>query len=391
MRLRGWGAVIGAAALLWNGTAQGEDDPQRFSWHPSLGITAIADDDPHLDQDNGAAAGLWIAPNLELGYRAEAYEIEAELGADLRRYLGEDSLSEEFARLSLSAEAGIYPGLTVRLSDAFVPRPESIAAPADETSNLKQTNQLDLEVRYWRELPKKREILLALHGMQFSGEDFNATLSTDGGGFVRQKNFDPEHLEAQLVAEFQNPVGERSAWYLRGESHYRSFNETAVTDHFDVSVMLGLRTRRFRNMEIDLAAGWGVISFASRDDVQRFVGEGTLRFRQSGGWTWIGSAANRFVADLSGNNFVETTGRMGIEKYFGDDTQLSGAVFVSRLENDAWDIDSNLFGGVELRGSHRLGRYTEISLTYRYWQNAGHYSSDDFDQNRFALELVYRR
>ncbi len=63
----------------------------------------------------------------------------------------------------------------------------------------------------------------------------------------------------------------------------------------------------------------------------------------------------------------------------------------ARLENDAWETDSNLFGGVELRGSHRLGRYSEISLTYRHWRNTGQYSFDDFNQNRFALELVYRR
>lgn len=391
MRPCGWGAAIGAAVLAWSGTALGEDDPQRFSWHASLGVAAVADDDPHLGQDGGSTVGVWIAPNLELGYRADAVEIQAELGADLRRYLDEDSLSEDFARLSVSAEAGIFPGLTVRLADAFIPRPETIAAPADETSNLLQTNQLDLEVRYWRELPKKREILLSLHGTHFSGQDFDATLLTDGGGFFVQKDFDPEHLEAEIVAEFQNPLEERSAWYVRGQGRYRSFDETAVTDHGDISIMLGIRTRRFRNIELDFAAGWGVIYFAERDNVQRFVGEGSLRLRRASGWTWVVSAANRFVADLSGNNFVETTGRMGVEKYLGDDTQFSGAVFFSRLENDAWETDSNLFGGVELRGIHRLGRTTEISLTYRHWRNAGQFSSDDFEQNRLVLELVYRR
>jgi len=379
------------ALLLWCGSASGdEDDPKRFSWHPSLTLTTVADDDPNLDRGKGGAVGLWFAPNLELGYRADAYELSADIGADVRRYFGENGLSEEFGRVRASGEVGLYPGLTVRLEDAFVPVPERIAAPADETSNLIQANQLDLEMRYWRELAKKREILFALRGTYFTGEDFAAILLTDGGGLFGQKHFDPEHVEAELVAEFQSPLAERSAWYIRGTGHYRSFEETIVPDHADLAAMLGVRSRWFHNVELDVAAGWGVIQFESRDDVQRFVGEGSLRFRQSNGWTWTASAANRFVADVSGNNFVETTGRLGIEKFFGDDTRLSGAVFISRLENDAWETDSNLFGGVEIRGSHRLDRHTEISLTYRFWQNAGDYSADDFDQHRLALELVYR-
>jgi hypothetical protein len=386
--------VLGfATALACAGPAAAEDDPSRFSWFASLGLTGLADDDPYLDEDGDAAVGIWLLPNLELNYRAPAYEIEAELGADLRRYLNEASLSEEFIRARLSAEAGIWPGLTVRLSNEYEPRPRELASPGDATQNLLQTNQLDMEIRYWRELAEQREILFSMRGTHFAGDEFDADLLTDGGGVVVNDNFDPEHFEGELLAEFQSPLSllERTAWYLRGEARYRSFSESAVTDHADLFAMLGLRTRFFRNIEIDIAAGWGVISFESRDNVQRFVGEGSLRYRLPSGWTWRVSAANRFVADLSGNNFVETTGRVSLHRYLGDATQVSGALFFSRLENDAWGTDENLFGGVEVRVTHRFGRHTEASATYRHWRNTGEYSRDDFNQNQLALEIVYRR
>jgi hypothetical protein len=32
-----------------------------------------------------------------------------------------------------------------------------------------------------------------------------------------------------------------------------------------------------------------------------------------------------------------------------------------------------------------------VAITYRYWDNAGDFSSDDFNQDRVALEIFYRR
>jgi hypothetical protein len=133
------------------------------------------------------------------------------------------------------------------------------------------------------------------------------------------------------------------------------------------------------------------VAFESADDLHRFVGEGSLRYRLPNGWTWRVSAANRFVTDLSGNTFVETTGRMGFEKHFGERISASVAAFVSRLENEASNAPENLFGGAEIRIQSRIGRHTVVAVTYRYWDNAGDYAADDFNQDRVALEFFYRR
>ena len=385
-------AILSSAMLAAHATgAAAEDQEKRFTIHPSLQLTWVVDDDPYLDDGNETEVGYWFAPKVELGYRAESYELGMELGGDIRRYWHDDSLSEAFWRIRATGEAGILPGLTVRFSEAYTPQPERIAAPGDETRNLIQTNQVDAEIRYWRELPERRELLMTFRGSHFSGEKFDATLLTDGGGIVPFTDFRPDHWEGAADLEVQTPFGARTSLYSRVQLRYRTFSESVVTDQGEVILLVGARTRRFRNIELDAAIGWGLIAFKSRDSVRRFVGEGSLRYRLPNGWSWRVSAANRFVLDASGHNFVETTGRMGIQKFISDLVSVSLAAFVSRLENDAWGTAENLFGGGEVRLRGQIARYTQLSLTYRHWVNGGDYSVDDFNQDRVALEITFRR
>ena len=385
-------AVVAAGVLLIGASVAGaEDQESRFTIHPSMLITLVGDDDPYLERRNDGAFGAWLAPNLELGYRADFYELQADLGVDVRRYLDESELSEEFYRAILNGEIGILPGLTLRVSEAYSPQPELVSSPADATHNLQQTNQVDAEIRYWRELPGRRELLMTFRGAHFTGKGFNAVLFTDDSGVMSHLDFEPDHWEGATKLELQTPFGERNSLYARGEFEYRTYSEFEVPDRGEIAIMFGARTRRFRNVEIDVAAGYGVVTFESSDDLHRFVGEGSLRYRLPGGWTWRVSAANRFVSDLAGNVFVETTGRMGIEKHFGELISASVAAFISRLENEAWNVPKNLFGGAEFRVQSRIGRHTVVAITYRYWENAGDFSTDDFNQDRVALEFFYRR
>jgi hypothetical protein len=380
-----------SALLIWGSVASAEDQEDGFTYHPSILITMVGDDEPHLEESGDGAFGAWIAPNLELGYRADFYELQADLGADIRRYVDESDLSEEFYRAIVSGEIGVLPGLTVRVSNAFKPQPERVSSPADSTRNLRQTNQADAEIRYWKELSGRRELLLSLRGGYFVGENFNARLYTDNGVVMSHRNFEPDHWEGAGKLELQTPFGERSSLYARSELEIRTYEETEIPNRGEFSILFGARSRYFRNVEIDVAVGYGMVAFKSNDDLHRFVGEGSLRYRLPNGWALRASAANRTVSDLPGNVFVETTGRMGIEKQFGEMISASVAGFISRLENEAWNIPKNLFGGAEVRVQSRIGRHTVVAVTYRYWDNAGDFSMDDFDQNRVALEFFYRR
>jgi len=387
-------AVTGFAVgmlLIWAAAASAEDQEDRFTYHPSIEITMVGDSDPYLEAGNDGAFGAWIAPKLELGYRADFYELEADLGADIRRYVDEHELSKEYYRAIAKGEIGILPGLTLRVSNAFKPLAERISSPADETRNLQQTNQADAEIRYWKELSGKREFLMSLRGGYLVGEDFNALVVMDNGAAMNDNEFEPNHWVGAGKLEFQTPVGKRSSLYAHSDLEYRTYSENAIPDRGEFTILFGARSRHFRNVEIDVSAGYGLVAFKSNDDLHRFVGEGSLRYRLPEGWSLRASAANRFVTDLPGNVFVETTGRMEIEKRFGEMLSASVAGFVSRLENEAWNVPKNLFGGAEFRLESRVGRHTKVALTYRYWDNAGDFSMDDFDQNRVALEFSYRR
>jgi hypothetical protein len=385
-------AIIALSALLiWGSVAAAEDQENRFTYHPSILITMLGDDDPYLDKRNDGAFGAWIAPNLELGYRADFYELQGDFGADIRRYVDESDLSDEFYRAIVNGEIGVLPGLTLRVSNAFKPQPERVSSPADATRNLQQANQVDAEVRYWKELPGRRELLMSFRGGYFVGEEFNALLFMDSGDPITHPDFEPDHWEGAGKLEVQTPFGERSSLYARSEFEFRTYSESEVPDRGEFAILFGARSRYFRNVEIDVAGGYGLVAFQSNDDLHRFVGEGSLRYRLPNGWALRASAANRFVSDLSGNVFAETTGRMGIEKHFGEMISASVAAFISRLENDAWGVPKNLFGGAEFRIQSRIGRHTVVAITYRYWENAGDYAKDDFDQDRVALEFFYRR
>ena len=394
-------AIAVSALLIWGSVAAAEDQGNRFTYHPSILITMVGDDDPYLERRSDGAFGAWIAPNLELGYRADFYELQAELGADIRRYADESGLSEEFYRAVVNGEIGVLPGLTLRVSNALSPQPGRVSSPADATHNLQQTNQVDAEIRYWRELPGRRELLMTFRGTHFIGEDFNAVRLTDGGGAVTHRDFKPNHWEGASQLELQTPFGERTSLYARSEFEYRTYSEFEVPDRTEFTILFGARSRYFGNLEIDVAGGYGMVAFQSNDDLHRFVGEGSLRYRLPNGWALRASAANRFVSELSGNVFVETTGRMGIEKHFGEMISASVSAFISRLENDAWNVRTNLFGGAEFRIQSRIGRHTVVAITYRYWENAGDFwywdrtgstmLMDDFNQNRVALEFFYRR
>ena len=394
-------AIAVSALLIWGSVAAAEDQENRFTYHPSILITMVGDDDPYLEKRTDGDFGAWIAPNLELGYRADFYELQASLGADIRRYADESDLSDEFYRAIVSGEIGVLPGLTLRVSNAFSPQPGRVSSPADATRNLWQTNQVDAEIRYWRELPGRRELLMTFRGTQFVGEEFNTVRLTDGGGAVTHLDFEPNHWEGASRLELQTPFGERTSLYARSEFEYRTYSEFEVPDRGEFTILFGARSRYFRHLEIDVAGGYGMVAFQSNDDLHRFVGEGSLRLRLPNGWALRASAANRFVSELSGNVFVETTGRMEIEKHFGEMISASVSAFISRLENDAWNVRTNLFGGAEFRIQSRIGRHTVVAITYRYWDNAGDFwywdrtestmLMDDFNQDRVALEFFYRR
>jgi hypothetical protein len=364
-----------------------ETERNRFSFHPSIRITAAADDNVHLrDGDTRRDAGAFFFPRVELGYQGRWFDLGADLGADIRRYIDGDSPNDEFFRMSGFAEFGLLPGLTVRFSDAYVPTPVDLGKPEDHAANLVQTNRTAASFRYWRELPGDREMLVSLQGTRLGSESFSA----DVGNGVVDDDFHADFWEAALVGEIQNPLSDRASAFLRTHVRYRTFDDSSASDFGDIAVLIGVRTHGFRNVDFDVAAGYGRLAFDSGGR-NRFLGQANLRYRTPGGTVLRLSFQNRNTVDIVGNDFIETTAKIGVERRYGERTAASVDLFLSRFDNEIWSTGANLFGGVEASIRRQLSRRTQLALNYRYWDNGGDYGIDDFRQNRVSLVFSYRR
>jgi hypothetical protein len=391
-------AVAAAALLLLGALAAGaesetgsgfgsETERNRFSFHPSIRVTAVADDNVRLREDDSKGdLGMLFFPRVELGYQGRWFDLGADLGADIRRYVDGDSPSDEFFRMSGFAEVGLMPGLTFRLSDAFAPTPVELGKPEDHSANLVQTNRLVAGFRYWRELPGGREMLLSLQGTRLSSESFAADI---GNGTI-DENFHADFWEGALLGEIQRLLANRTSVFVRTHLRYRTFDDSSASDFGDLAVLIGVRTHWFGNVDFDVAGGYGLLAFDSGSK-NRFLGQANLRYRRSDGTTLRLSFVNRNTADIVGNDFIETTGKIGLERRFGERTAASIDLFLSRIDNEVWDSGANVFGGVEARLRRQLWRRTQLELTYRYWDNGGDYGRDDFSQNQVSLSFSYRR
>jgi len=385
--------ALAAAALLGLPArpASAEGRLGDFTIRPSADFSAVFDDNLLLtDDDEESSFGVWIRPRLELGYRTETLDLGADLGADVRRYADYYSqMAEEFWNLAGHAQVGLLPGLTLRVENAFVPNPVELGLPPDQGTNMLQTNRSDAELRYWHVLPGEREISLGVRGTRFFTDDYSEEIPGGGGTVILDDNFNANYWGGTGFLEYQEPLGRRTSAYARGQTGYRTFDDSPRSDNLDYSLLLGLRSLRFRNTEIDIAGGYGRIHFSSLADQPRILGRANLRHRLANGWSWRIGVNHLTSADLLGNAANETTGRLGVEKLFADGRTAAGVtLFITRFDTKSWSDGANLFGGGELLVRRQLSRRTQVRLSYRHWNNQGGYELDDMLQNRLLVELA---
>ncbi len=379
-------ALLGAGA----GPAGAEGDDQGFSFHPSIRATTVFDDEPGLGQpavEEGPDVGFWFFPRLETGYKSTELEVGADVGIDVRRYLSTDSLSDQFVHASAFGEVGLLPGLTARLSNAYVPHYRQLGLPEDHGANLIQTNRSDAELRYWRELGRGFELELGGRGSYFLSEGFTASFPGAGGAVV-EPGFHADFWQAASFAQLRAPAGKQSSAELSSEFGIRDYRDGLRADHTNMAVTLGLRTERFEGAEIELAAGYGRIDFDALPDQQQPIGRIQLRQRLAQGFSWHALVANRFRSNLVGNEVFEATGEIGLEKQLAEHMDASVDLFVARFEDVG--APANLYGGVELELGRDLGAQTRLALAYRHWRNAGDAGGDDMRENAVFLTFSHR-
>jgi len=385
-------ALMALSVLSWAaaaGAAEGEGG--LFTWRPSLRITTVASDNV-FHEDGGAegSLGAWIAPRLELSYRRPALELGADLGVDFRRYVDHGSLGSELYRGVAWAEAALGNGFSLRLSNAFVPQPIRLGLPEDEGNNLLQTNRSEADVRWWSSLPGGRELEVGLQGTYFFSDDY-AELVPSGGGVALDPDFRADFAEGLGFVEVQSPLGEASSTYARVQGSYRSFQDVSSADHGNLSLLVGVRSGRWKNLDLDLAGGVGALGFDGFGDEIRALGRASVRWRVGEGWVLSLEGRHLSTPNLALEMALETTGELGVTRRFGPATEGALRFFVTRFEGDLRSSRANLFGGAELTIRQQVTRHFQLVASYRHWHNAGAFSLDDFYQNRLLLQIAIRR
>jgi hypothetical protein len=383
-------ALLAPVVALAVSARADEGEDRRFTWRPSVQVRAALNDNITLTEDEDADVGAWIAPRLEAAWRTPDYQLGFDGTLDVHNYTDSKDADETFYRVHSFAEAGLLPGLSFRVSDSFTPQPRALGLPEDEPVNLLQTNRAEAELRYWHELPGQREITVAALGGRFDAERFAALVEGPGGAVVLDPGFRADFWEGAGVVELQNPFGDQHAAYLRGLARQRSFDDPAGADHLEASGLLGFRSHMEQGLELDVAGGWGVLDLSGSDTESSLLGRASLAIRRPGGWRYHLGLHHQLTVDVAGNEFVDTTGRLGVEKYFGKRTAVSLIGFLSQLDSDSTSPSGNRFGGAELKVRRQLSRRVEASLAYRHWENAGSFELDDMRQDRAMLSLTYR-
>lgn len=369
-----------------------EGTARHLTIRPSLQTRAVASDNIGVvRRDRDADIGIWLSPRLEIDFREDAYRLGLDASLDVRRYTERNGFDETFYRVHGFGEVGVIPGLTVRVSNALTPQPVRLGVPDDEPANLVQTNRAVVETRYWRELPGRREVTFGLSGARFDTGRFDAVVAAPGGGTQLDTGFRADFWEGQGFFEFHNPIGTRNGVYLRGVVRHRDFDQSGGADHLEASGLLGFRSFIEPGLSLDVAGGWGWLDLDRLGSESRSLARASIALRRPNGWHFQLGAHNEFTIDVAGNDFVDTTGRLRIEKFFSPQTAAAVTGFASYLISDSVAPTSNVFGGAEVSLRRQLSRELGVMLAYRYWQNAGAFSGDDLRQNRAMLTLTYRR
>jgi hypothetical protein len=354
-------------------------------------VHALATDNKNLTKTGeDGDLGVWLVPRLEAYYRTPAYQLGVDGAVDVRRYTGTRSEDEVFYRVHSFIEAGLLPGLSLRVSDAYTPQVRQLGLPDDDPQNLLQSNRANVEARYWRELPGRREIAVGAIGGRFDADRFPALVEGPGGSVVLDPNFNADFWEGAGYAELRNPFGDEHAVYLRGLVRQRDFDHASDADHLEVNGLLGFQSHFEQGIEFDVAGGYGMLDLSGAGSEQTYLARATLAIRRPGGWRFHLGFHHEFTVDVAGNDFVDTTGRIGVEKYFDPRTALALTGFLSQLDSDSTAPSYNLFGGAEIELRRALTRRFQASLTYRYWENGGSFNLDNMNQNRLMLTLTYR-
>ncbi len=383
-------ALLTLVALVSEPSAA-EERIRGLRIRPAVRTEVVFDDNPRHERRGGDAdVGFGLAPSLAAEYGRGRWNAGAEVGADVRLYTRDSDLDETFWNARGHLEFEPLRGLVVRVSERYAPQPVDLGRPSDETTNLRQSNTLVAEARYWRELKRESAIEVGIRSSRFDTQGFAASVDTNGDGVVESvDDLRTSYWDVSAFVEAQRKLGRRFRIFARGQWLERRYDEIPVTDFTELSGMVGLRADLGR-LDLELAFGYGVLDFEGLPSNDRFLVRLQADWELGRDWRVTASVLNRLTGDVTGTDFGETGVRVGVEKRLGARTSLYAGTWWSQYDSQAPGARRNTILAAEVRLRRQLTRRIEAVLAYRRWLNEGDFDDDDFTQNRVTLGFVYR-
>ena len=365
-----------------------EERETRFFWQPSVRVGVEVNDNAMLDRgDERDDTSVRVRPQLELGYQSASVDVGADLGVDFRRHTQDGKLNDVFYRMRGHAEAGLLSGLTLRVEDDYVPTAVELGVPDDYVGNLVQTNRAVAKLRYWLALGDRNELTLGVPGARLDAESV-ATLVPGPGGAATPGRFHGDHWEGGGFIQVARNLGDRGQLFVRGRGPHRSFEKIDDATHTDFSGVVGVDLRGKGGLTLRLEGGGGLTDFEGGSSRTRFDGRADLGYRVAR-WRFGLGVQRGLASDLVGNAFENLTGRLVVERSFGSRTRMRLMGFGSLRDAASQAAEGDGFGGAEFRIRRQLSREFSLDASYRFWENAGSRSSNDFRQHRGYFELRY--
>jgi hypothetical protein len=366
---------------------------EGFAWHPYASLTAVYDDNVLLAPGGGPGEpGLWFGPGFETSFTEGVWRTGTDVGADLRQYYGSPKISQYFWRISGFAEVDAMRGLTLRVDDAYTPQPLNYGLPQDDVANLVQSNRLEAQAHYRRELPDAFVLDVTLRGTRFDSDPYEVRSTPLPPGVPGGTDtFTASYNDLTEQVELQHNLGRDLIGYARIETRERWFDDLPADDLTEVSGLGGIRWRALRNLEIELGGGYGQIDFHSGPTTPGAIGILQLKGDFEGGWRWNAGVTRMLTSDISGFNYAETVGHVGIEKQLGPRTRATVDAFGGQFDNQAPGVGNQKYYAVEAALRHQLTRTLQAGLVFRHWKTDGQSDLNDVTQNRVLLEFKYRR
>lgn len=367
------------------------DDRKGLRFEPYVRGTTVYDDNVFLERSGEEDDfALWLQPGLDTRWSRSKLSAGADVGLDARFYLEEEDLNEVLWNAQAFVEYRPTDELTLELRDRYVPQALQLGAPEDTVVNQEQSNWVEGELLWERELRPRTDLEVGLRGTRFDTRAFDAVVDVDGDGIPEQSEVDVDYWEARGWVEGRQEVGRDREVFARFDVARRTYPDLETADFVEYFGTVGARAQLTPRIRLDVGVGWGVLDFDEQDNESRFVGELGLTYELPRDWTLRVSAGRSLSSDVVGTDFAETNLRLEVRKKLGRRTTVIASGFWSQFDNNAVEQEENEVVAAELRLQREITQRIRAELSYRYWRNRGDFSNDDFTQNRVMLGLVYR-